>query len=87
MKTQDQYITEQAQERGRDALAQARASLERALHELDQYSTRFEQADSLREQADVMNWTLNHLANIMPNLRLDMIAGAQAELTKAQAIR
>jgi hypothetical protein len=85
MKTQDQYFSEHAQQRGRDALTQARACLERALRDLDHFDARFEQADSLRDKADVMNWTLNHLANIMPNLRLDLIAGAQAELAQAHA--
>jgi hypothetical protein len=34
-----------------------------------------------------MNWTLNELAcNITPNLRLDLIASAQAELVRADTM-
>ncbi|QIK36763.1 hypothetical protein GWK36_00715 [Caldichromatium japonicum] len=35
----------------------------------------------------MMNWTLNELAcNITPNLRLDLIASAQAELVRADTM-
>ena len=44
-------------------------------------------ASTLRDKADVMNWTLNELAcNITPNLRLDLIASAQAELVRADTM-
>ena len=81
MKTKRDYLIDAAQRNAREALAQARSTLERALRELDRYTSRFEEAESLRDKADVMNWTLNELAcNITPNLRLDLIANAQAEL-------
>jgi hypothetical protein len=71
----------------REALAKARSTLERALRELDRYARRFEEAESLRDKADVMNGTLNELAcNITPNLRLDLIASAQAELVRADTM-
>lgn len=50
-------------------------------------TNRFEEAESLRDKADVMNWTLNELAcNITPNLRLDLIASVQAELVRADTM-
>ncbi len=73
-----------AEQCGRDALAQARSTLERALREIDHYSARFEDAESLRDKADVMNWAINEMAcTITPNMRLDMMASAQAELVRA----
>jgi len=81
------FQAQHAEHRAREALAQARSTLERALRELDRYTNRFEEAESLREKADVMNWTLNELAcNITPNLRLDLIASAQAELVRADTM-
>lgn len=65
----------------------ARAVLERTLVELDRYIERFEQADSLNNKADVLNWTLNHLTTyISCNVRLDLIAQAQAELVRADTM-
>lgn len=87
MNTPREYQALHAEHRAREALAQARTTLERALRELDRYTARFDEAESLRDQADVMNWTLNELAcNITPNLRLDLIAGAQAELVRANTM-
>ena len=87
MKTKRDYLIDAAQRNAREALAQARSTLERALRELDRYTNRFEEAESLSDKADVMNWTLNELAcNITPNLRLDLIASAQAELVRADTM-
>ena len=84
MNTPREFQALHAEHRAREALAQARSTLERALRELDRYTARFDEAESLRDKADVMNWTLNELAcNITPNLRLDLIASAQAELVRA----
>ena len=42
---------------------------------------RLDTAETLQDKSQVMNWALNALAcNITPNLRLDLIANAQAEL-------
>ena len=85
MNTPREFQTQHAEHRAREALA--RSTLERALRELDRYTSRFEEAESLRDKADVMNWTLNELAcNITPNLRLDLIASAQAELVRADTM-
>jgi chlorite dismutase len=87
MKTHREYLIDAAQRNAREALAQARSTLERALRELDHYTSRFDGAESLRDKADVMNWTLNALASsILPNLRLDLIASAQAELVRAHEV-
>lgn len=87
MKTERDYLIDAAQRNAREALAQARSTLERALRELDRYTARFDEAESLRDKADVMNWTLNTLASsILPNLRLDLIASAQAELARAHEV-
>ena len=67
---------------GKEALARAREILVRALEELDLYSEKFEAAESPLRRAEVLNWTLHYLSTgIMPNLRLDMLANAQAKLT------
>ena len=87
MNTPREFQALHAEHRAREALAQARSTLERALRELDRYTARFDEAESLRDKADVMNWTLNELAcNITPNLRLDLIASAQAELVRADTM-
>lgn len=86
--TQAQYEIESAQRQGREAIEQARKTLESALLEIGRYATRFEEAESIRDQANVLNWTLGHLANnITPNLRLDMLATAQANLLRAEALQ
>lgn len=87
MNTPREFQAQHAERSAREALAQARSTLERALRELDRYTNRFEEAESLRDKANVMNWALNELAcNITPNLRLDLIAGAQAELVRADTM-
>ena len=79
-----EMMTEQAERMAREALADPRSTLERALRELDRYAEQLDAAETLSEKAKVMNWVLNYLASgITPNLRLNMIANAQAELIRA----
>ena len=86
MKSQTDYDIEYATRSGHDALANARATLERALAELDRYITRYEDAEDIKDKANVLNWALGHLATYVPNnVRLDIIATAQAELMRARA--
>ena len=60
-----------AETSGRDALANAR----------------YDEAESLKDKANVLNWTLSHLATYVPNnVRLDLIASAQAELVRADTM-
>ncbi|MEW5890355.1 MAG: hypothetical protein AB1768_15240 [Pseudomonadota bacterium] len=88
MKTNAEYEIEYAQQQGRDAIAQARSTLESALQELERYATRFVEAQSAKEKANVLNWTLGYLATYIPsNIRLDMIATAQANLLRADAMQ
>ena len=86
MKSHADYEIEYATRSGHDALSNARATLERALAELDRYITRYEDAEDIKDKANVLNWALGHLATYVPsNVRLDMIATAQAELMRVRA--
>lgn len=83
MKNETEWQTQIAEQNAADALANARATLIRALHELDSYIEKFDAADSPARKAEALNWTLNYLATgIAPNLRLDLIANAQAQFTR-----
>lgn len=67
---------------GKEAIARARAALVRALEEIDLYSEKYDAAENSRRRAEVLNWTLHYLSTgITPNLRLDLLANAQARLT------
>ena len=86
--TQAQYELESAQRQGHAAINQARETLLRTLREIDSYAAKFDAAESAKDQADVLNWLLSHLAsNVTPNLRLDMLATAQANLLRAEAMQ
>lgn len=77
----DTLMRQMTEQKAKDALLNARSTLERSLRDLDHYIERLDAADSLHDKSQVMNWALNALAcNITPNLRLDLIANAQAEL-------
>ncbi len=77
----DTLMRQMAEQKARDALMTARSTLERSLRELDQYVERLDAAATPQDKSQVVNWALNALAcNITPNLRLDLIANAQAEL-------
>jgi hypothetical protein len=77
----DTLMRQMAEQKAKDALLTARSTLERSLRELDHYIERLDTADTSHDKSQVMNWALNALVcNITPNLRLDLIANAQAEL-------
>ena len=77
----DTLMRQMTEQKAKDALLTARSTLERSLRELDHYIERLDTAETLHDKSQVMNWALNALAcNITPNLRLDLIAHAQAEL-------
>ena len=83
MKNETEWLTQIAEQNASDALANARGTLVRALQELDSYIEKFSAADSPARKAELLNWTLNHLATgVTPNLRLDLIANAQAMFTR-----
>jgi len=72
------------QQNAKQALIYARSILERAIHELDTYIDYLDKADSNSKRAQIMNWALHYLVcNILPNVRLDLIANAQAELSQS----
>lgn len=77
----DTLMRQMTEQKAKDALLTARSTLERSLCELDHYIERLDTAETPHDKSQVMNWALNALAcNITPNLRLDLIANAQAEL-------
>ena len=83
MKTADEWLAESTENNAREVLNHARSTLVRALQELDAYIKAFDAAETPAQKAEVLNWTLNHLATyIAPNLRLDMIASAQAAFSR-----
>lgn len=64
-----------------------RLTLMRALEEVGRYQKSFVEESDLSRKADILNWTLNYLVTgILPNLRIDLLATAQANL-KTLAIR
>jgi hypothetical protein len=85
MINESNWMKKIAEDRASESLESARASLERALREIELYQLKFTQADTFAQKADIMNWVINYLSTgIYPNLRLDQLASAQADL-KEQA--
>lgn len=82
MKTAEEWLAESAENRALEALHQARNTLVRALQEVDGYLAMFEAAETPKSKAEVLNWSLHHQATFTPNLRLDLIANAQAEFAR-----
>ena len=77
----DTLMRQMTEQKAKDALLTARSTLERSQRELDHYIERLDTAETPHDKSQVMNWALNALAcNITPNLRLDLIANAQADL-------
>ena len=73
------YIREKATERLEDAIN----FLQRSAYDLKLYAEKLEGAEDDRQRAQVMNWAINHLVcNILPNIRIDLLANSQAELSK-----
>jgi hypothetical protein len=86
MKTEHEIKTQYAERAGLKALLHAQTILEANMHELDRYIEQFKEASTPKDKAAVLNWSLNHMvSNITPNLRLDLIANAQAELIRTES--
>lgn len=84
MSSRQEMINTFNDQRAMDALGVARRVLETAIKELDRHGSRILESEFPEDKADVMNWTVSYLCtSIMPNLRLDLIAGAQAEYVRA----
>jgi hypothetical protein len=64
-----------------------RVTLMRALEEVGKYQQSFNAEADLSRKADVLNWTINYLiTGILPNLRIDLLASAQAGLKTIASI-
>ena len=76
-------IDQLKQQNAREALVYAKSILERATREIDTYIDYLDKADSNSKRAQIMNWALHYLTcNILPNVRLDLIANAQAAFSE-----
>ncbi len=66
---------------GAEALQCMRTAIERAAQEIARYEVQFQEAAGFDQKANVLNWAINHICtSIMGNARIDLAAGAQAEL-------
>jgi hypothetical protein len=78
---QEQLVRTEAKERLQSAIN----SLQRAMHDLEVYADKFDNASTDYDRAKVINYAINHLyCNIQPNLRIDLLADSQAELAKLE---
>jgi hypothetical protein len=76
-------INQLKHQNAREALVYARSILERAIREIDTYIGYLDKADHNSKKAQIMNWALHYLTcNILPNVRLDLIANAQATFSE-----
>ena len=83
-KLQHTHAVEQAKERMQDAAN----ALQRSMYELERYIERFEQATNDDERSKVVNRFLSYLATaITSNLRIDLLADSQAQMTVFAALR
>lgn len=81
-----EYMIENAEANGREALTTARAALERAIKEIDRYAARYDEMSGA-DKGRVLEWAINYLASsVIPNCRLDMLANAQAAIATAHAM-
>jgi hypothetical protein len=68
-------------ERGDEALAQLEMVLQNALREVRSYRAKYKATDVPTDKADILNWTLHYCAtSVVSNMRLDLVAKAQASL-------
>ena len=75
------FEAKHAREKAVQQMQEAINHLQRTHYELERYMERMEEAATDRERAQLLNWYINHLVcNIMPNLRIDLLAASQAEL-------
>lgn len=66
---------------GHETLDVVRSVLVRATQELEHYMREYDEAETPRDKARVLNWTVNYMAsNILGNARLDMLADAIGRL-------
>lgn len=77
------FLQQREDDNARQALLNARSTLERSMRDLDHHLERLEAATTDQDKSRVMNSVLRDLTcNILPNLRLDLIADAQADFAR-----
>lgn len=82
-----EYRSQMLIDDGRNALQIVRDKLMRAVNDIDSSINRYDnESDNLSEKARILNTTINQIVNIYPNLRLDLLAESQAQLTQHQAV-
>ena len=73
---------------GEEAIATVRDALERALREVNRYADRYAEEANLGKKSDILNWLINEATTgIFNNMRLDLVASAQAKLAVSAAER
>lgn len=76
-----EYEIRFAEQEGKEAIANVRAALERALRELASHEERFEEFDAPGKKADVLGWIVGSVtSNILGNTRMDLVSSAAAKL-------
>ena len=76
------YTRECGQQRIEDVIAQ----LDRIKLEVQRYAGRYAEAQDDAERAKVLNWTIHQITtNLMSNIRIDLLADSQAQLTKLKS--
>ena len=79
------YEAKHAREQAVQQMQDAINHLQRTHYEMDRYLERMEEAATDRERAQILNWSINHLVcNIVPNLRIYLLANSQAALAKSE---
>ncbi len=79
------YEAKHAREQAVQKMQEAITYLQRTHYEMDRYLERMEEAATDRERAQILNWSINQLiCNIMPNLRIDLLANSQAALANSE---
>ena len=80
----NEIMARQAVNGGEEAIIAVRDVLTRALREIDSYAESYDNAESLRKKAEVLNWVINYCAsNILGNMRLDVVSARQGQLIEA----
>lgn len=85
-KTVDDFRAQQARQDAVDRLQAAVNHLQRSTYELEIYIEQIKSAQEDKQRSDVMSWAISSITcNIMPNLRVEMLARSQADLAVAVA--
>ena len=71
-----------------ECLQHASNQLNKASYYIDEYVEKFQKARTPEERQNLVNWAINHLvSSIQPNLGIDALARAQANLVKHDVLR